>query len=272
MNGLARPARKNYPRNIALIKPQGNKITEFLIICKNEIGALASIAAIFAKQNVNIEIAYGHADHADNRYLLVLYADFSNSPVLVEQVVTELRALFVTHNVEIDADQTKQFDDFLFPILGFQQDRAVVMGLNALIKLEQNMFEKIGSGAHAFLFQMGKDYSTENSKVLRSSNFQQDQESQLRNLIDSMKAAGWGRFHIKQLSDGFDVVITDLQLLDGHTFVDTRFMYGMLAVLLQSIFGEEFYVIETRYDTRENLVFLKLRIKKKKNQPFEGET
>jgi len=126
------------------------------------------------------------------------------------------------------------------------------------------MFQKIGSGAYAFLFQMGKDYSTENSKALRSNNFPHDQASQLRNLIDSLKAAGWGRFYIKKLSDGFDVAIADSQLMDGHTFVDSRFLYGVLAGSLQSIFGEEFYVFETRYDARENLLFVRFRKKRSK--------
>ena len=89
--------------------------------------------------------------------------------------------------VEVDIDQKRHFDDFLYPIVTVDGDRAVIMGLNALIKLEQTMFEKIGSGGHAFLYQMGKDYSIENSKILKSSNFAQDQESQLRNLADSLK-------------------------------------------------------------------------------------
>ena len=56
MNDSTHPTRKNYPRNIALLRPPGIKVIEFMIICKNEIGALASISGIFAKQNLNIEV------------------------------------------------------------------------------------------------------------------------------------------------------------------------------------------------------------------------
>jgi hypothetical protein len=242
-----------------------------MIICKNEIGALASISGIFAKQNLNIEITYGHADKQGNAYLLILYADFSNSSYSVDQTVKDLKDLPVIQMVEVDIDQRRHFDDFLYPIVGVDGDRTVIMGLNALIKIEQIMFEKIGSGGHAFLYQMGKDYSIENSKILKSSNFAQDQESQLKNLADSLKAAGWGIFDIRKIWNGFDVVISEPHLLDGHTFVDTRFIYGMLAGSLQSICGEEFFVLETRYDTRENSILLKLRKKTKDNHGHNSE-
>jgi hypothetical protein len=271
MNDSTHPARKNYPRNIALIRPSGNKVIEFMIICKNEIGALASISGIFAKQNLNIDITYGHADKQGNAYLLILYADFSNSSYSVDQTVKDLKDLPVIQMVEVDIDQRRHFDDFLYPIVGVDGDRTVIMGLNALIKIEQIMFEKIGSGGHAFLYQMGKDYSIENSKILKSSNFAQDQESQLKNLADSLKAAGWGIFDIRKIWNGFDVVISEPHLLDGHTFVDTRFIYGMLAGSLQSICGEEFFVLETRYDTRENSILLKLRKKTKDNHGHNSE-
>jgi len=271
MNDSSHSARKNYPRNISLLRPAGNKVIEFMIICKNEIGALAAISGIFAKENLNIEITYGHADRQGNSYLLILYADFSNSSSTVDQIIKDLKELPVIHMVEVDIDQKRHFDDFLYPVVGVDGDRAVVMGLNALIKLEQTMFEKIGSGGHAFLYQMGKDYSIENSKILKSGNFAQDQESQLKNLADSPKAAGWGIFDIRKLWNGFDVLISEPHLLDGHTFVDTRFIYGMLAGSLQSIFAEEFFVLETRYDTRANTILLKLRTRTKDNHGRNGE-
>ena len=90
MNDSSHSARKNYPRNISLLRPAGNKVIEFMIICKNEIGALAAISGIFAKENLNIEITYGHAD-AGNSYLLILYADFSNSSSTVDQIIKNLR-------------------------------------------------------------------------------------------------------------------------------------------------------------------------------------
>ena len=263
MSDSTRATRKNYPRNIALLRPSGPKIVEFMIICKNEIGALAAISGIFAKQNLNIEVTYGHADRQGNEYLLILYADFSNSTYTVDQITKDLKDLPVIQKVEVDIDQRRHFDDFLFPLVSVDNDRAVIMDLNALIKLEQSLFEKIGSGGHAFLYQMGRDYSLENSKFLKSSNFSQDRESQLKNLADSLKAAGWGIFDIRKLWNGFDVVISEPQLLDGHTFVDTRFIYGMLAGSLQAIFGEEFYVLETRYDTRANTILLELRTRRK---------
>jgi predicted amino acid-binding ACT domain protein len=271
MNDPSHQMRKNYPRNIALLRPAGNKVIEFMIISKNEIGVLASISGVFARQNINIEVTYGHADRQGNAYLLILYADFSNSPCTVDQIVKDLKDLPVTHMVEVDIDQKRHFDDFLYPIVSVDGERAVIMGLNALIKLEQTMFEKIGSGGHAFLYQMGKDYSIENSKILKSSNFPQDRESQLKNLADSLKAAGWGIFDMRKIWNGFDIVISQPYLLDGHTFVDTRFIYGMLAGSLQSIFEEEFFVLETRYDTRENSILLKLRTKTKDNHGHNGE-
>jgi len=259
MNSTISQSRNSHARNIFLERPPGNKVIEFLIICKNEIGSLAAISNVFAGQNVNIEIAYGHADRRGNQYLLIIYADFSNSTAVVEQTVKELKELMSVRSVEIDTDQTRHFDDFLFPVVGVDSDRAVVMDLNGLIKLEQLMFEKIGSAGHAFLYQMGKDYSAENNKILKSDVFQQDQESLLRNLADLLKAAGWGRFEIRKLAGGFDIVVRGPQLLDGEAFVDSRFFYGMLAGSLQSIFGEELNVIETRYDIHEKTVFLKLR-------------
>ena len=210
-----------------------------MIICQNEIGALTTISGIFAKHGVNIEVTYGHADRKGNTYLLILYADFSISSCTSDQAVEELKDLPVVHEVEVDSDFRRRFDNFLYPILNVDEDRAVIMGLNALVKLEQILFEKLGSLGPVFLFQMGKDYAIENFKILRTGGFPQNQESQLRNLCDFLKASGWGVFEIRKLWDGFDVVISEPHLLDGHTFVDTRFIYGMLAGSLQAIFGEE---------------------------------
>ena len=236
-------------------------MVEYMIICRNEIGALTAISGIFAKHNLNIEVTYGHADREDNSYLLVLYADFSNASCIIEQTVKELKDLLVVHRVEVDSDAKRHFDNFLYPIVNVDEDRAVILGLNALIKLEQTLFEKIGSGGSAFLFQMGKDYSIENFKALKSNSFAQDPTSQLRNLCDFLKMSGWGIFDIRRVPNGFDVLISDPQLLDGHTFVDTRFIYGMLAGALQSIFGEDFYVLETRYEIRTNSILAKFRTK-----------
>lgn len=253
----------HHNRNIALLRPPGNKIIEFLVACKNETGVLATISGIFANHSLNIEVAYGHAEREGNSYLLILYADFSVSSCTIDQVVKELKDQPAIHQVEVDTDMRRRFDNFLYPIVTVDEERAVIMGLNALTKLEQVLYEKIGSGGSAFLFQMGKDYSLENFKILRSSGFAQDEESQLRNLSDFLKASGWGIFEIRKLWNGFDVAIFEPHLLDGHTFVDTRFMYGMLAGSLQSIFGEEFYILETRYDTRANSILVKLRVRKK---------
>jgi len=237
-------------------------MVEFMIVCRNEIGALTAISGIFAKHDLNIEVTYGHADREGNSYLLVLYADFSDASSTIDQVVKELKDLMVVHQVEVDSDVRRRFDNFLYPIVNVDEDRAVIMGLNALIKLEQILFEKIGSGGSAFLFQMGKDYSIENFKILKSNSFGEDSDSQLRNLCDFLKTSGWGVFETRKISSGFDVSIIDPQLLDGHTFVDTRFIYGMLAGALQSIYGDEFYVLETRYDTRTNSILAKFRTKK----------
>ncbi|MDA4111767.1 MAG: hypothetical protein OK439_04465 [Thaumarchaeota archaeon] len=262
MNDSTRLNGKNYPRNITLLRPPGSKVVEFMVICKNEIGALAAISGILAKANLNIEVKYGHADRDSNAYLLILYADFSNSPSSLDQITKDLKDLPVVNKVEIDDDQRRRFDNFLFPIVGVQDNRAVIMDLNALVKLEQSLFEKIGSGGHAFLFQMGRDYSIENGKILKSGDFAQDRESQLKNLVDLLKTSGWGIFDIRKLWNGFDIVISEPHLLDGHTFVDIRFIYGMLAGALQSIFDEEFYVLDTRYDTRANTILLELRTRK----------
>ncbi len=235
---------------------------EYMITCRNEIGALSAISGIFAKHDLNIEVTYGHAERQGSNYLLILYADFANASCTVEQTVKELKELLVVHQVEVDADARQRFDNFLYPVINVDEDRAVIMGLNALIKLEQTLCERIGSGGSAFLFEMGKNYSIENFKILKANFFAQDPDSQLRNLGDFLKASGWGIFDIKRVPGGFDVMISDPQLLDGHTFVDTRFMYGMLAGALQSIFGEAFFVLETRYDTRANFILVKLRVKK----------
>lgn len=239
-------------------------MVEYMITCRNEVGVLASISGIFSKHDLNIEVTYGHADRQGNNYLLILYADFSNAPCTIEQTVKELKELLAIDHVEVDADSRRRFDNFLYPIINVDEERAVIMGLNALIKLEQTLYEKIGSGGSAFLFEMGKYYSIENFKVLKSNGFAQDPDSQLRNLSDFLKSSGWGVFEMKRVPGGFDVMISDPQLLDGHTFVDTRFIYGMLAGALKSIFGEDLFVLETRYDTRSNSILAKLRAKKMK--------
>ncbi len=175
----------------------------------------------------------------------------------------ELKALPIAHEVEVDLDLRRHFDNFLYPILNVDEDRAVIMGLNALTKLEQILYEKIGSGGSAFLFQMGRGYAIENFKILTTSSFAQDQESQLRNLCDFLKSSGWGIFEIRKLWNGFDVMVTEPYLLDGHTFVDNRFIYGLLAGSLQAIFGEELYVLESKYDTRANTILVNLRSRRK---------
>ncbi len=255
-------------RYIALIRPPGNIMVEYKIICRNEIGALTAISGIFSKHDLNIEVTYGHADRQDKNYLLILYADFSNASCTIEQTVKELKELPVVHQVEIDADVRRRFDNFLYPIVNVDEERAVIMGLNALIKLEQTLCEKIGSGGAAFLFEMGKYYSMENFKILKFEGFAQDPDSLLTNLRDFLKSSGWGIFEMKRVHGGFDVMISDPQLLDGHTFVDTRFIYGMLAGALQSIFREDFFVLETRYDTRANSILARLRSKKWSGDSF----
>lgn len=124
------------PRNLALSRPAGKSIFEFLIEGRDELGVFASIVRLFADYNIDIRsiTAESNPDTKENLFLVIVFCDFSRANCTVELFEKELRGLHFVRKVMSADMKGKLFDQFVFPTRIMNDKRVIVFRVGPLLK------------------------------------------------------------------------------------------------------------------------------------------
>jgi hypothetical protein len=258
--------REYFAKNIAITKPPGDHIFEFLIEGRDEIGALESILRAFSKHKINIRtISAGPGQQVEgkrgNLFVTSAFCDFSKADCTIELLLGELRNLPFVRNA-LSADMTgRLFDRFLFPMKIMGEHRVILFRVEPLLNIEKHLVERMGSGGAAMMFEEGRSYAEEVIAQYKKALPDLEAEALLDSIKDGLRATGWGIFSFRRASEGFEVTVTDPPLIEGSEYKENRFFYGVTARILESLYGGELVLSGSNLDLKNRKLVFRLRRK-----------
>lgn len=246
-----------YPRRIGLTKSKSAASYEILVVGRDEVGALARIANIFAEHKVNLNISIGYEDEEAGKYIQILFCDLAGADCTIEKIESDLRKVKFVNEVRSFNMSDRYHDQFLFPILNSQNKRVLFMRLDSMMKIEKQMIDRMGSAGAVIMFQEGKDYASENVEQMNKYLPPLGTELRLKFGEDSLRASGWGVFKFTKVSEGYAIHIESPPIFPDGT--ESRFLVGMVAGILEKVCGGSFALEKASYDKHADTLDLLMK-------------
>jgi hypothetical protein len=175
-----------------LTKPKGDHIFEFLIYGRDEPGILVKIVDIFTKHKIDIRSISASPEQLEDRPYFVsnAFCDMSKADCTTESIVIELRKFSFVKRVLYADMKGRLFDRFLFPTLIMNKNRVILMRVEALLRMEKSLRDKMGSVGTVMMFDEGKVYGEEALKQYKLALPGATPEILVENIIDGLRATG----------------------------------------------------------------------------------
>ncbi len=188
------------------------------------------------------------------------FCDMSKADCTTDIIVSELRSLSFVRKVLFADMKGRLFDRFLFPTMIMNKNRVILMRVEALLKIEKFLMDEIGSGGAGMMFNEGKIYGGEVVKQYRLALPNSTTEVLVENILDGLRATGWGLFQFRKVEDGFEVTVNDAPILDADSnYRENRFYYGAGAKILEDLYGKQLVLEKSSFDLKNKKLTFKLR-------------
>ena len=247
---------EHYTKFFSLSKPSGEDVFELLIVSRDEIGATSKITGEIARHNIDILSINGGNDATIGRFVLTIFCDFAKADCKVEQAVKELREFpFITKAEYVNA-KARLFDSFHFPIRIMDKHRAILMRAEPLLEVEKRLGEVLGSAGDMVMFEEGKTYASKTWIHLKDALPKASHEELLRNVVDGLRATGWGLFEFHREQDTFHVSIRNPPKLGASEAEQSLFVRGVAVGAVESLYGLRLKLTNTNYDNKNDTIKL----------------
>lgn len=258
-SGSNGPQPRHYPRNIGIAIPTpSDGIYECLIAGKDRVGALVEISSVIAKHGINMIGSGEYHVYSSEEFVFTMFADFSKTRCTPEQLKSELERVPIVTQVDVARPLELLFDRYLFPLTIMDKYRVVVMRAEPLLKIEDDLTKMMGSGASAMMFEVGKEYGVEVVKQYKESMSGLNSDSLMRRLKAGGQATGWGHFDFVFNGETVFASLTDPPESPNQGTKESRFLVGVLAGLVEGIYGFKWTVATSRYDKESDVLMVKL--------------
>ncbi len=185
------------PRRITVVAPLGEAVHHLIIEGADEVGALAQVTAVIAKHGVNL-INGGTYDAGDGKkFLFSVFADLAHADCQPDDLATELKGLPCVSAVSITRTEDVVYDQRLFPVLLFENNRAVIMPGESMAFMERDMNKQLGQQGLQLIFEVGRSSGLSVAALHRNMLSDADRDTLLMTATDDMRARGWGIVHIE---------------------------------------------------------------------------
>jgi hypothetical protein len=248
---------KYFPRNLSVSFRPGDRVYEFLVVWQHEAGSMERILGVFSKHGVRVLMTHSQLDEETEAAVGTYYCDLARADQPVESLRNEIKALGFVRSVEYISTESTLFDRFLFPVMIWGRNRVLIMRLSPLLNIEKRLSEELGSAGSAIMFREGEGYAAETLGQYRAVLGSVSAESLLENVKDGLRATGWGLFEFKQTKEGYEVSVRETMLLEGTT-EPSRFLCGIVAGIVESIYAIKVKVVESTVDPKSGRVHLRL--------------
>ena len=244
-----------FPRNIGVSSPPGVNVHEFLVVWNHELGSLAKILQVFSTHKVKVILT--HSQLEEGTVVGTYFCDMTKADQTVEGVRKAIKELNFVRSVESASAAKSLFDRFLFPVTVWGRERVIIMRLNPLLNIEKRLAEELGSAGSAIMFREGEGYAAETIVQYRTALGSVSTEVLLRNVVDGLRATGWGLFEFKESQAGYEVTVRDAPML-GSTSEPSRFLCGVIAGILETALSVRMKIVESTVEPKSGRVFVRL--------------
>jgi hypothetical protein len=248
---------KYYPRVLAVVPPRGGRVYEFAVEWNHELGSLAKIVDTFAKRKSKVLTNTSQLDLKTNTAVGTFYCDSAKALGSAEDLEADIRKLNFVQNVQWASAEHSLFDQFLFPVTVWGRERVILMRLSPLLSIEKRLSQQLGSAGGAIIFSEGEEYAAETVGQYKKITVGASAGELMQNIKDGLRATGWGLFDFKRTKDGYLVTVKDAPVQDGMT-EPSRFLCGIIAGILEKVFGIELKITESRFDQKDGSVVVSL--------------
>ena len=243
---------------LSLSKPQGEDVFEFLIVTKDQIGVTSKITGEFALHNVDILTIDGANDPTTGQFVLSLFCDLSKANCTAKSITDAIREFpFVTKADYVTA-KGRLFDSFHFPLRIMNKHRALIIRADPLLEVEKHLVEVLGSAGDTVMFVEGKTYASKTWMHLKNALPNASHEELLQNVMDGLRATGWGLFEFRSEQNLFHVSIRNPPKLENLKTSQSLFVRGIAVGTVESLHGVKVTVRDASYDDKSDTVQLTL--------------
>jgi hypothetical protein len=252
--------RKYYPDHLAFTRPSGDMLHEFLVVWKKQEDSLVTLFKLLHDSGADILLAHTTRDGEQDSNITSLFLDFTKASFSPAALKDEIAKLPNVTEVDFVNMNGSIFDKFYFPPTIFNNSRVLVMRLSPLLKIERRLRERLGTAGTIIMFEEGKSYAKEVLFEYKASLQTEDKQLILSNVVDGLRATGWGLFEFRQYSAGFNVVVKHPPVLNDPGPAESSFIRGMAAGIIESLFFKVVGVRDASYDhSKDTLSFVLLR-------------
>lgn len=241
------------PRNLSVSFRPGGRLYEFLVVWQWELGSMTRILDVFERHRAKVVMAHSQLDEETDRAAGTFYCDLGEADELPEGLRKEVTGLQSVKRVEYFGTENLLFDKFLFPVTIWGRNRVLIMRLSPLLNIEKRLAQELGSAGGAIMFREGEGYAAETLNQYRAVLGKVSTDKLLENVKDGLRATGWGLFEFKHLKDGYEVIVRESVLLEGTT-EPGRFLCGIIAGIVESVYGVKVKVVESALDKSGRVV------------------
>lgn len=255
------------PKKLALNTPPGESIFEFAIYAQDRVGVLEDLVRVFSQHRVDIKsVSAEQVSSSSKGFVASLFCDLSFSGCLVEKLEWDLRHLDGVISVRSASTKGKLWGEFSFPIKLSNEKRVVILRVEPMLQIERNLIRKMGSAGASMMFNEGEVYAEEVLREYRKIFPNASKDQMLQVLQAEMRATGCGILDISIAKDGFEVALLDPPISKEADYTENRFMYGVVARMLELIFLCKLRLTSSSFDRSSRVLSFRLVIVKREEE------
>jgi len=246
-----------FSRNLAISYRPGYKVYEFLVVWQHEFGSLGNILGVLSKHNAKVLMTHTQLDEETDAVVGTFYCNLTRADQPVENIRRGIKELPFVRSADYVSTEKSMFDKFLFPVTIWGRNRVLIMRLSPLLNIEKRLGEELGSAGRAIMFREGESYAGETLSQYRAVLGSIPPESLLENVKDGLRATGWGIFEFRTTTSGYEVTVSEAPLLESEK-EPSRFLCGIIAGILESVYSIKVKIVESRIDSKSGNVVVNL--------------
>jgi hypothetical protein len=260
-----------FPRRITVVAPLGEAVPYLVIGGSDEIGALAKVTSIKAKHGVNLISGGTYDAEGGQKFIFSIFADLARADCSSDELATELKGLPCVTSVSVTQTEDVVYDQRLFPVILFEENRAVIMPGESIAFMERDLNKQLGVQGLQLIFEVGRSSWLSVAALHRNMLPDADRDTLLSTATDDMRARGWGIVSV-QAEEGETKVKVSVRepIFAGiQGSQSSWWLMGLVSEFLESIYGYRtvgsgrtkfnavtrvfsFELVEYHHDTRSN--------------------
>ncbi|MGA2198472.1 MAG: hypothetical protein ABSG45_00895 [Nitrososphaerales archaeon] len=247
-----------FPRDISLVVPLGESIHQFIIVGKDQVGALAKITEAIARHNVNLLTGGTYGKNKGGDFLFSIFADLAGAACTPEDLASELGALPFVSKVSFSHTEEAIYDQHMFPVVLFEANRAVLLAAESITFMERDLQRQIGRQGLQVLFEVGRSSGINLAALHKNMLPDADRNTLLATAKDDMRAQGWGLVSIELAErDGAKTKVTvEEPIFAGIEGArESWWLMGLVSGFLEAIYGHRTVVSGKTSFLAESRVF-----------------